>query len=123
MFKAAKDPAGNKNLIGFLIWSSMAHLIVLIFTCMCGPSRLELTRVLCHPTNQTGRSRACSMDDTPSWSGEVMGINIPARVYGIAHWQNISPVGDVPLMFLFTFGDMFLAYKAFGSTLAPWDTF
>ena len=59
------------------------------------------------------------LDNTPSYSGTAMGIVLPARVFGIAHWQNVSPVGDVPLMILFTFGDMYLAFKAFGSLLLP----
>ena len=40
----------------------------------------------------------CGVDDTPAWAGTAMGIEFPARVFGIAHWQNISPVGDVWLV-------------------------
>jgi len=95
IYQIGKDPAKHKALIGFLIWSSFAHLMVLI------PCVL--------------------FDDTPSYSGKMMGFDVPARVFGIAHWQNVSPVGDVWLMALFTFGDMFMAYKAFGSVLLPTD--
>lgn len=51
--------------------------------------------------------------------GEMLGFQVPARVMGIAHWQNISPVGDVWLMFAFIAGDLFLAHKAFGTFLLP----
>jgi hypothetical protein len=95
LFKIGKNPAQHKSLIGFLIWSSMAHLIVLVLCVL--------------------------LDDTPSWSGQFMGVHLPERVYGIAHWQNVSPVGDVPLLLLFTFGDMYLAKKAFGTYLLPTD--
>ena len=93
-FKIGNDPEKHKSLIGFVIWSSVAHFIVLI------PCVL--------------------FDDTPSYAGPtMMGIDFPARIYGIAHWQNISPIGDVPLMLLFIVADMFLAKKAFGSLLLP----
>jgi len=93
MFKAGSDVKAHKMVIGIVIWTSIAHLAVLV--------------------------PQVFLDDTPSWSGEFMGIEIPARIYGIAHWQNISPVGDVWLVALFAFGDMFLAYKAFGTLLSP----
>lgn len=93
MFKAGDDPPRNKSLIGFLIWSSVAHFIVLV---------------------------ACVLfDDTPSYSGPAMGFEIPERVWGMAHWQNVSPVGDVPLMFMITLADLYLVHKAFGSILLP----
>ena len=87
-------PERHLALIGFLIWSSFAHLLVLVICVV--------------------------VDDTPAYSGPtVMGIDLPERVWGVAHWQNVSPIGDGPLLALFTFGDMFLAYKAFGSLLLP----
>lgn len=94
LFQIAKNPVQHQALIGFLIWSSVAHLIMLI---------------------------ACVLfDDTPSYAGPtIMGIDLPARVMGIAHWQNVSPVGDVPLLAIITFLDMYLVRKAFGSTLLP----
>ena len=93
MFKAGNDVKANKMVIGIVIWTSIAHLAVLV--------------------------PQVFLDDTPSWSGTFMGIELPARIYGIAHWQNISPVGDVWLVMVFAFGDMFLAYKAFGTLLSP----
>ena len=93
MFYIGNHPSEHKSLIGFLVWSSMAHLVVLV---MC-----------------------VTFDDTPSYAGTVMGVELPARVFGIAHWQNITPVGDVPLLAVFTFVDMFLAQKAFGTLLLP----
>jgi len=96
MFAVGKDPVSHKSLIGFFIWSSVAHLAVLIAMAI--------------------------MDDTPSYAGPIIGgFELPARVMGIAHWQNISPVGDVMLMFVLITADMFLAYKAFGSVLLPTD--
>jgi hypothetical protein len=95
-YKAGANPAANKTFIGFIIWSSLAHVMVMII--------------------------AVITDDTPSYAGPAMGFDIPARIFGIAHWQNISPLGDVPLLALFAFGDLFLAYKAFGSFLSPMDT-
>ena len=94
LFKAGDDPAANKTLIGFLIWSSFAHLVVLVFCVM--------------------------FDDTPSYSGPtMMGIDFPEKVMGIAHWQNISPIGDVPLMVVFFLGDLFLVKMAFDDYLLP----
>ena len=96
MYKIGKDPAAHKALIGFVIWGNFAHLVVLFF--------------------------AVAFDDVTSYAGPtMMGIELPAKMFGIAHWQNVSPIGDVPLMILFTFGDLFLAYKAFGSMLSPMD--
>ena len=95
VYRIGDDPSQHKALIGFLIWSSFAHLIVLVF--------------------------CVALDDTPSYAGSVMGVDLPSRVWGVAHWQNVSPIGDVPLLALFTFGDMFLAYKAFGTLLFPSD--
>jgi len=95
MFQIGKDPAKHKSLIGFVIWSSVAHLLVLV---------------------------PCVMyDDTPSYSGPAMGFVFPERIMGIAHWQNVSPVGDVWLMLVFILGDLYLSYKAFGSLLLPTD--
>lgn len=96
LFKISKDPILHRALIGFLIWSSIAHLAVLIFCVI--------------------------FDDTPSYSGPtIMGVDFPKHVFGIAHWQNLSPFGDVPLMFIITGVDMFLTYKVFGSFLSPLD--
>lgn len=96
MFAAGKDPIAHKSLIGFFIWSSVAHTAVLI--------------------------PMLFMDDTPSYAGPIIGgVELPARVMGIAHWQNISPVGDVMLMLVLISMDMFLTYKAFGSVLLPMD--
>lgn len=93
MVRAGDDPSNNKSLIGFVIWSSVAHFIVL---------------VLC-----------VIFDDTPSYGGPAMGFDIPKRVFGISHWQNISPVGDVPLMLVIIVGDLYLVHKAFNSFLLP----
>ena len=94
MYQIANDPGNHKSLIGFLIWSSAAHLVTLVF--------------------------CVAFDDTPSYAGPtIMGVDLPARVMGIAHWQNVSPVGDVPLLAIFTFLNMYLAHKAFGSILLP----
>ena len=96
MYKAGENPRAHKSLIGFLIWSSFAHLVVLILCVI--------------------------VDDTPSYSGNTsMNIYLPDRIWAIAHWQNITPIGDVPLMAFFTFIDGYLAYKAFGSLLLPSD--
>ena len=46
---------------------------------------------------------------------------MPQRVYGIAHWPNVSPVGDVPLILMFWALDVYMAKKAFGSFLLPWE--
>ena len=94
IFQIGKNPMNHQSLIGFLNWSSFAHLIDLV-SCVI-------------------------MDDTSSYAGPtIMGIEFPAKVYGISHWQNISPIGDVPLLAVFTCADMYLAYKAFGSFLLP----
>ena len=63
-------------------------------------------------------------DDTPVFDGTevVFGITMPERVYGIAHWPNVSPIGDIPLMFTFWAVDLYMAKKAFGSFLLPWET-
>jgi hypothetical protein len=93
MFQIGKDPAKHKSLIGFVVWSTAAHLLVLLF--------------------------AVALDDTTSYAGPALGFEIPPKMMGIAHWQNVSPVGDVPLMIIFLTGDLFLVYKAFGSFLLP----
>lgn len=94
IFQIGKDPMYHQSLIGFLNWSSFAHLIVLILCVIC--------------------------DDTSSYYGPTfMGIEFPAKVFGISHWQNISPIGDVPLLAVFTSVDIYLTYKAFGSLLLP----
>lgn len=100
MFKASSNPAANKHFIGFWIWGALgAHFLVLVATVL--------------------------LDDTPVFDGTetVFGIVMPQRVWGIAHWPNITPVGDVPLLILFMAADLFLANKAFGSMLAPWEDF
>jgi len=94
LFQVGKNPMKHMSLIGFLNWSSLAHLIVLILCVL--------------------------YDDTSSYAGPtIMGIDFPSHVFGIAHWQNVSPVGDVPLLAVFTFVDMYLSYKAFGTFLLP----
>lgn len=96
LLQISYDPSEHKSMIGFLIWSSVAHLVTLV---------------------------ACvAFDDTPSYAGPtIMGVDLPARVMGVAHWQNISPIGDVPLLAFFTGLDMYLAFKTFGSFLLPFD--
>ena len=94
IFKIGNEPSKHLSLIGFLNWSSFAHLLVLI--------------------------GCVFFDDTSSYAGPTfMGISFPSHVMGIAHWQNISPIGDVPLLTVFTFVDIYLSYKAFGSLLLP----
>ena len=96
LFKIGNDPVKHLSLIGFLNWSSFAHLLVLIFCVF--------------------------FDDTSSYTGPTfMGISFPSHVMGIAHWQNISPIGDVPLLAAFTFLDIYLSYKSFGTLLLPYD--
>ena len=100
MFKASAKPEANKTFIGFWIWGALGiHFVVLVFTVL--------------------------FDDTPVFEGTetVFGFTLPQRVWGIAHWPNITPVGDVPLLLIFMVGDAFLASKAFGSMLLPWEDF
>ena len=96
LYKIGNDPTKHLSLIGFLNWSSFSHLIVL---------------VLC-----------VVFDDTTSYVGQTkMGFYMPSHIMGIAHWQNISPIGDVPLLFVFTFVDIYLTYKSFGRLLLPFE--
>lgn len=66
-----------------------------------------------------------AFDDTPIYDGTetFMGMTLPPRVYGIAHWPNITPMGDVALMLVIWLGDMFLVEKVFGTHLLPWEDF
>jgi len=98
MFKAADKPAENKAFIGFWIWGALvAHLIILILTVL--------------------------LDDTPVFDGteSFLGMALPQRMMGIAHWPNVSPVGDVWLLVIFSSLDIFLVKKVFGTMLAPWE--
>merc|ERR1719240_1313646 len=94
LWKAADKPAANKAFIGFFIWgASFAHMLVMV--------------------------AAVFADDTPVFDGteSVFGIVMPQRIFGIAHWPNLSPVGDIPLLALFVAGDAYMAKQAFGSYL------
>jgi hypothetical protein len=150
MVKASEDVTKQKVFIGFVIWSSFAHLMVTVATVI--------------------------FDDTPAYSGPwpLSGLvgDLPPRVFGIAHWQNL--LGDMPLVALvsrlpsstarsersnalapsqppppysprvpclsnlsllplclinnhypyrcqFTAADAYLAHKVFGSILLPWE--
>ena len=96
MWKAGDDPAKHKSLLGFLLWSTFAHGLVLVLTVI--------------------------FDDTSSYVGPMMmGFELPATMMGVSHWQNLF-FGDVPLMFFFFVLDAYLIKKAFGSFLFPWET-
>lgn len=97
MWKAGDDVEGNKNFIGFIIWGNVAHLLVTIVIVM--------------------------VNDDPIYSGPwpLSGIfgDLPERVMGIAHWQNLMM--DMPLLGVFAAGQAYLAKQVFGSYLLPWE--
>ena len=97
MIKAGSIPEDNKNFIGFIIWGNVAHLLVTIVICL--------------------------VNDDPVYSGPWMlsGVfgDLPPRVFGIAHWQNLFM--DMPMLGVFAAGQAYLAKKVFGSYLLPWE--
>lgn len=97
MFKAGDKPKENKLLVGFVIWGNFAHLLVTVAVVL--------------------------FNDDPAYSGPwpLSGLvgDLPPRVFGIAHWQNL--LGDMPLVGLFVGVDAYLAYKVWGSVLLPWE--
>ena len=99
MWKAGNNPGANKNLIGFCIWgANFLHGVIAVLTVI--------------------------YDDSPVYSGPmpIFG-DIPERLFGIAHWQNITPVGDVPLLFIIALANAYMAKRAFNSYLLPWDDY
>jgi len=99
MFKAGDNPAANKNFIGFVIWGNFAHLLVTV--------------------------AVVAFNDDPAYSGPwpLSGVfgDIPDRVWGIAHWQNLF--GDMPLVGAIVAADAYMAKQAFGSYLLPWESY
>ena len=97
MIKAGAKPKENKHFIGFIIWGNFAHLLVTVAVVL--------------------------LNDEPAYYGPwpLSGVvgDLPARVFGLAHWQNLF--GDMPLVALIVAGDAYMAKQVFGSYLLPWE--
>ena len=99
MIKAGNNPGGNKDFIGFIIWGNFAHVLITVLVVL--------------------------LNDDPAYSGPwvLSGVfgDLPPRVFGIAHWQNLF--GDMPLVAVIVAGDAYMAKMAFGSYLLPWENY